>query len=191
MTEVAKEYILVPLNEYNRMKTNKTINPFQNPDVKRAKLERREMERVASDKSITPERANMEINQMLKSYRTSVSRVLGKRPPQRAKQQSPETDGKMSKRNLDEIVKALRATEREMDNERKETPAKKRRREEDDSTGRMTEVSSVNPSANEVARAKDFMGGHLRNDHATCRGAAENDGGQRGDTRIVGNQPLS
>lgn len=77
MSKMAKEYVLVPREEYDRKYgKNAPPNPFINPSVNRAKEKREKMMDVVSDKNIAPEDANMLIQNLLASYRRDVSDVL-------------------------------------------------------------------------------------------------------------------
>lgn len=162
MSELAREYVLVPASEYKRKMTGKTtaINPFQNPDIRQAKKERSDMEIMNDDKSIPAEKANMMMNQILKRYRGNVARVTGKRSRATERTRREKTTGSsdVTGAQLNELMNALKAAKRPVGRVAATSgPSKIPRLVEN----RPRNVKASEPSPTEIDRAKTFMGGHL------------------------------
>lgn len=149
--KMAKEYVLVPTEVYNRkFGQNAMPNPFANPNIKRAKENRMKMTNVATDSSIPPEEANLLMRNLLASYRREVGNVL--------------------KPNRSAIPKigAPMPPQPTADNQRSETSRARPSKPVKLKTGAAskTKKKTQPPSAEDIKRTRDFMGGVLNSDDA-------------------------
>ena len=196
MSKMVKEYVLVPADIYNRKwgaedttnpQTNEPretphqpINPFANPNVRKAKQNRKRMMQVVNDRTIAPEDANILLRNLLQSYGNEVESVLAPKKlanrlnqlkaKREIDQVRPQPDPvnpvgnavqfqrqqQQQQQHLPEVYGPLGDFEDEME----APPAKKKKPK-----AKKVKKSAL-PSVEMIERAKDFMGGHLNDDDA-------------------------